>query len=94
MFSVVFWSLTPVLLFVTSWTVACQAPLSKGFPREEYWSGLPFPSPWILFNPGVEPTSPALAGGLFTAEPPGKPCCFILVFTNITVIISNSWFEM
>ena len=93
MFSVVAWLLSPVLLFATSWTVACQAPLSKGFPREEYWSGLPFPSPRILLNPGVEPTSPALAGGLFTAEPPGKPC-FLLVFTNIIVVISNSWFEM
>ena len=54
------------------WTVACQAPLSVGFFRQEYWSGLPFPSPGDLPDPGVEPQSPALAGGFFTTEPPGK----------------------
>ena len=47
-------------LFVTPWTVAHQAPLSMGFSRQEYWSGLPFPSPEDLLNPGVEPGSPAL----------------------------------
>ena len=54
------------LIFVTSWTVACQAPLSKEFFRQEYWSGLPFPIPGDLLDPGMEPTSlvsPALAGG-------------------------------
>ena len=50
----------------------CQAPLSMGFPRQEYCSGLPFPS-GDLSDPGIEPTSPALAGGFFTTEPPGKP---------------------
>ena len=44
-----------------------------GFLRQEYWSGLPFPSPGDLSDPGIEPVSPALAGGFFTAEPPGKP---------------------
>ena len=44
-----------------------------GFPRQEYWSGLPFPSPGDLPNRGIEPTFPALAGGFFTAEPPGLP---------------------
>ena len=44
-----------------------------GFPRQEYWSGLPFPSPRDLPVPGIEPESPALAGGFFTAELPGKP---------------------
>ena len=58
--------------FVTPWTVACQAPLSMGFPRQEYWSGLPFPSSGDLPNPGIEPSSPALAGGFFTTEPLGK----------------------
>ena len=48
------------------WTVAHQAPLSKEFPRQEYWSGLPFPSPGDLLNPGFEPASLALAGGFFT----------------------------
>ena len=47
--------------------------MSMGFPRQEYWSGLPFPSPGDLPNPGIEPRSPALAGGFFTTEPPGKP---------------------
>ena len=55
------------------WTVARQAPPSMGFCRQEYWSGLPFPPPGHLLHPGIEPTSPALAGGPFTAEPPGKP---------------------
>jgi len=45
---------------VTAWTVACQAPLSVGFPRQGYWSGLPFPSPEDLLDPGIELTSPAL----------------------------------
>ena len=61
------------------WTVAHQAPLSVGFSRQEYWSGLPFPSPGDLldpffqgFNPGIKPMSPALAGRFFTTEPPGK----------------------
>ena len=44
-------------LFATLWTVACQAPLSMGFHRQEYWSGLPFPSPGDLPNPGIKPTS-------------------------------------
>ena len=56
-----------------SWTVACQAPLSMRFPRQEYWSGLPFSSPGDLPNPGTEPVSSALAGGFITIGPPGKP---------------------
>ena len=53
-----------------------QTPLSMGFPKQEYWSGLPFPSPGDLPDPGIEllsPVSPALAGGFFTPEPPEKP---------------------
>ena len=60
----------------TLWTVAYQAPLSMGFPRQEYWSGLPFPPPGDLPDPGIEPVSlasSALAGGVLTTEPPGKP---------------------
>ena len=53
------------------WTVARQAPLSMGFSRHEYHGGSPFPSPGDLPDPEIEPTSPALAGGFFTAEPPG-----------------------
>ena len=66
--------LSHVQLFVTPWTVAQQAPLSKGFSRQEYWSGLP--TPGDLPDPRIEPMSPAasaLAGGFFTTEPPGKP---------------------
>ena len=59
--------------FVTPWTIALQVPLSVGFPRQEYPNGLPFPSPGDFPDPGMEPTSPALAGGFFTTEPPGKP---------------------
>jgi len=56
---------------VTPWTVALQAPLSMGFSRQEYWSGLLFPSSGDL--PGIKPVSPALADGFFITEPPGKP---------------------
>ena len=62
--------------FQPPWTVTYQAPLSMGFPRQEYRRGLPFPSPGDLPNPGIEPVSPvspALVGGFFTIEPPGKP---------------------
>ena len=52
--------LSRVRVFATPWTVACQAPLSMGFSRQEYWSGLPFPSPGDLPDPGIEPRSPAL----------------------------------
>ena len=62
-----------VLLFVTLWTVAHQAPLSIAFPRQEFWIGLPFPSPGDLSHPEIEPTSLALTGRFFTTEPPGKP---------------------
>ena len=69
-------SLSHVQLFATPRTVAWQAPLSMGFPRQEYWGGLPFSSPGDLPDPGVEPAylaSLALAGGLFTTEAPGRP---------------------
>ena len=57
---------------MTPWTVARQAPLSMGFPRQEYWSGLPFPSPGDLPNPGIEPRSPALQADSLPAEPLGR----------------------
>ena len=66
-------SLSRVRLFATPWTVAHQAPLSMGFSRQEYWSGLPFPSPGDLPDPGIEPGSPALEADALTSEPPGKP---------------------
>ena len=59
--------LSRVLLFVTPLTIARQAPLSVGFPRQESWSGLPFPSPGDLTDPGIEPRSPALAGAIWEA---------------------------
>ena len=61
---------------VIPWTVACQAPLSMRFPRQQYWSGFPYPPPRDLPNPGIKPASlvsPALAGGFFITVPPGKP---------------------
>ena len=54
-------------------TVARQAPLSMRFPRQDYWSGLPFPSPEGFLNSEIKPVSPALAGRVFTTEPPEKP---------------------
>ena len=60
-------------LFVTPWTVAHQAPLSMGFSRQEYWSGLPCSPPGDLPHPGVEPRSPALQAVSLLSEPPGKP---------------------
>ena len=66
-------SLSRIRLFVTLWTVAYRAPPSIGFSRQEYWSGLPFPSPEYLPDPGIEPGSPALQADTLTSEPPGKP---------------------
>ena len=68
-------SLSCVQIFATVWTVACQAPLSTGFPRQEYWSGLPFPPPGDLSNPGIESTSLVSCTGrhILYTKPPGKP---------------------
>ena len=69
-------SLSRLQLFATPWTIACQAPLSMGFSRQEYWSGLSFPSPGDHPDPGIEPASlasPALASRFFATAPPGKP---------------------
>ena len=57
-----------MLTRVTAWTVACQVPLSMGFSRQEYWSGVPSPPPGDLPNPGIEPASLALAGTFFTTR--------------------------
>ena len=70
--------------FATLWTIAHKSPLSVGFPRQEYWSGLPFPSPGYLPDPGIEPVSPALAGGFFITEPPVKPRVMI---TNTQMVL-------
>ena len=66
-----------VRLFATPWTVAYQAPPSMGFSRQEYWSGLPFPSPGNLPDSGIEPWSPTLQADGLTSEPPGKPTLYI-----------------
>ena len=65
-------SLSRVRLFATPWTIAYQAPLCLGFYRQEYWSGLPFPSPGDLPNPRIEPGSPILQADALPSEPPGK----------------------
>ena len=69
-------SLSVISNYCNPWTVACQAPLSMGFSRQEHWSGLPLPTSGDLPNSGVEPrspVSPALAGRFFITEPLGKP---------------------
>src|SRR5574337_976659 len=64
-----------ILVWKIPWTVAYQDPPSMGFSRQEYWNGLPFPSPGDLPNPGIEPRSPALRADALPSEPPGKPSC-------------------
>ena len=71
--------------FVTTWTIAHQAPLSMGFPRQEYWSMLPFPSPGDLPDPGIKPVSPVLADRFFTTEPPGKLPAICIKKSNLPV---------
>ena len=71
--------LSRVQLFATPWTVARQAPLFMGFPRQEYWTGLLFLYPGDFPHPEIKPTSPALAGGFFTTEPPGKSPHLVLL---------------
>ena len=78
-------SLSYVRLFVTPWTAARHAPLSIRLPRQEYWSGSPFPPPGHLPNPGIERESPALAGRFFTTEPPGKPNSFAHSMPTVSI---------
>ena len=66
-------SLSHVQLFRNPWTVAHQLPLSVEFSRQEYWSGLPFPSPGDLPDPGIKPRSPALQADSLSSKPSGKP---------------------
>ena len=80
--------LSHVWLFATPWTVACQVPLSMGFPRQEYWSALPFPPPGDLPNPGIETVplgSPALAGRLFTTSATWEAPFWTLTKGNILI---------
>ena len=88
-------SLSRVWLFETPWTVTHQAPPPMEFSRQEYWSGLPFPSPRDLSDPGIEPASPTLWADALTSEPPGnqemtmKGFLFIIIFLNFTILY---WF--
>ena len=82
-------SLTRVRLFATPWTVAYQAPLSMRFSRQEYWSGLPFPSPGDLPDPGIELRSPALQADALTSEPLGKP----FMTTGKTITLTRWTFD-
>ena len=76
--------------FATSWTVGRPTPLSMGFPRQKYWSELPFPSPGDLPDPGIESESPALAGRFLTTEPPGKPICMNIISYCLCVELKHA----
>ena len=83
--------LSRVRLFMTPGTVAHQAFLSTGFSRQEYWSGLPFPSPGDLPNPGIKPTSPALAGRFLTPVPPAKPLVLLSRYLPVSCRFLKSY---
>ena len=78
--------LSRVRLLATPWTVAYQVSLSMGFSRQEYWSGLPFPSPGDLPDPGIEPRSPAMQADALPSEPLGKPQ---IVYAKIKILHKN-----
>ena len=87
-------SLSHVRLFVTSWTVAYQAPPSMGFSRQDCWSGLPFPSLGDLLDAGIEPRSPALQADALLSKPPGKPYLtklglYFLIYKVMLIIITS-----
>ena len=73
----------------TPWTAAHQAPLSMGFPRQEYWNGLLCPSPGDLPNRGISPTFPPLAGGFFTTEPPGEPSTLLGIAYSLQIAMDS-----
>ena len=77
-------SLSRCRLFATPWTAACQAPLSMGFSRQEYWSGLPCSSSGYLSDPGIEPGPPALQANSLPSKPPGKPYICSVQFSSVT----------
>ena len=86
-------SLSPVWLFATPWTIAYQDPPSMEFSRQEYWIGLPFPSPGYLPNPEIKPESPSLLADALPSEPSGKPClilCPPLIYSFFPEIIHCS----
>ena len=82
-------SLSHIWLFAIPWTVAHQAPLSMEFSKKEYWSGLPFPSPGDLSDPGIKPRSPALQADALPSELPGK-----LQHPYSTVTFDDIWFNI
>ena len=84
-------SLSRVWLCVTPWTVAHQAPWSMGFSRHEYWSGLPFPSPGDLPNPGMKPRYPALEADALPSKLPGKPFCIgsVILWTSLVSSVAD-----
>ena len=81
------WSLNCVQLFTTPWTIAHQVPLSMEFSRQEYWSGLPFPSPGALLNPGIELRSSALQANSLLSKPPQNPLSHM-----DPISFNQSWF--
>ena len=85
--------LSRVWCFATLWTIACQAPLSMGFPRQEYWSGFPFPSPGDIPDPGTEPASPVSCIGrqILYHWAPGKPFNRMLLLLLLSHF-SHVWF--
>ena len=100
-------SLSRVQLIATPWTAAYQAPLSMGFSRQEYWSGLPFTSPGDLPDPGNEPGSPTLQADSLPSEPPGKPLrqsrvqtlaltlnCWVVTLVKLLHSLSLSFFSL
>ena len=84
-------SLSRVRLFATPWTVAYQASPSMGFSRQEYWSGLPFPSPGDLPDPGIKPGFPALEADALTSEPPGKTVERIFPQLLLSKVLFSFW---
>ena len=76
-------SLSHVQLFATPWTDPTQAPPSMEFPRQKYWSGLPFPSPGDLSDPGIELRSPTLQADALPSEPPAKPPLELYQFSSV-----------
>ena len=91
-------TLSHVWHFVTPWSVACQAPLSTGFPRQEYLSRLPLPSPRDLSNPGTEPGSPALQADSLPTEPSREarkiiPLTLWAFVGKVTSLLFDTWFS-
>ena len=78
---------------MTPWAVDYQAPPSMKFSREEYWSGLPFPSPGDLPNSGIEPGSPALQADALWSEPPGNPWKIVYIVTEYTMIYKRRYLK-